>query len=82
MNVIKKNYLDCGIIEQISTRPTIVNLVVYKFNDNYSKEENSSVFLLVFSLYKKKENSPNFFWFSLFSYKRKTESWGEGENIL
>jgi len=27
------------------------------------------------SLAIKKENSPNF-WFSLFSYKRKTESWG------
>jgi len=36
MNVIK-NYLDCGIIEQVSTRPTIVNFVVYKFNDNYTK---------------------------------------------
>lgn len=33
MDVIK-NYLGCGIIEKISTRPT-VSLVVYKFEDNY-----------------------------------------------
>jgi len=32
-----KNYLGCGIIEQISTRPNFAVFVVYKFNDTFDK---------------------------------------------
>ena len=32
LNVIM-NYLDCGVIERPSTRPNVVNFVVYKFDD-------------------------------------------------
>jgi hypothetical protein len=35
-NVIK-NYLDCGIIEKITTRPNTINFVVYKFEDILKK---------------------------------------------
>lgn len=36
MNVIK-GYLNCGIIEQVSTRPSTVNLVVSRLEDNLHK---------------------------------------------
>ena len=35
-NVIK-NYLNCGIIEEVPTRPNTVNLVVYKLEDIFKK---------------------------------------------
>jgi Cytochrome c oxidase subunit III/LAGLIDADG endonuclease len=46
-NIIK-NYLNCGIIEEVSTRPNTVNLVVYKLEDILTKivpifEENSLI---------------------------------------
>lgn len=36
LNIIK-NYLGCGVIENVSTRPNSVNFVVYKFNDILDK---------------------------------------------
>jgi hypothetical protein len=36
LNIIK-NYLECGVIENVSTRPNSVNFVVYKFDDILDK---------------------------------------------